>query len=61
MRQYPSSANTLNNSKYLVRWKTAPYIPTMKDGILRRTGLIDGELGQQNCRYSQCLLRATAN
>ncbi|KUV70130.1 single-stranded DNA-binding protein [Escherichia coli] len=23
VRQYPSSANTLNNSKHLVRWKTA--------------------------------------
>lgn len=38
--QYPSSANTLNNSKHLFRWKTAPYIPAlmMKDGVLRRTG-----------------------
>lgn len=34
----PSSANTLNNSKHLVRWKTAPYIPALKDGVLRRTG-----------------------
>lgn len=31
VRQYPSSANTLNNSKHLVRWKTAPYIPALKD------------------------------
>jgi hypothetical protein len=38
VRQYPSSANTLNNSKHLVRWKTAPYIPALKDGVLRRTG-----------------------
>ncbi|MBW0659489.1 hypothetical protein JET54_11075, partial [Escherichia coli] len=30
VRQYPSSANTLNNSKHLVRWKTAPYIPALK-------------------------------
>ncbi|EZD34067.1 single-stranded DNA-binding protein [Escherichia coli O111:NM str. K6890] len=37
-RQYPSSANTLNNSKHLVRWKTAPYIPALKDGVLRHTG-----------------------
>ncbi len=37
VRQYPSSANTLNNSKHLVRWKTAPYIPALKDGVLRRT------------------------
>ncbi len=33
VRQYPSSANTLNNSKHLVRWKTAPYIPALKDGF----------------------------
>ncbi len=38
VRQYPSSANTLNNSKHLIRWKTAPYIPALKDGVLRRTG-----------------------
>ncbi len=38
VRQYPSSANTLNNSKHLVRWKTAPYIPALKDGVLQRTG-----------------------
>ena len=38
VRQYPSSANTLNNSKHLVRWKTAPYIPALKDGVLRHTG-----------------------
>ncbi len=38
VRQYPSSANTLNNSKHLLRWKTAPYIPALKDGVLRRTG-----------------------
>ncbi len=38
VRQYPSSANTLNNSKHLVRWKTTPYIPALKDGVLRRTG-----------------------
>lgn len=38
VRQYPSSANTLNNSKHLVRWKTAPYISALKDGVLRRTG-----------------------
>ncbi|EIH22649.1 hypothetical protein EC12264_3108 [Escherichia coli 1.2264] len=38
VRQYPSSTNTLNNSKHLVRWKTAPYIPALKDGVLRRTG-----------------------
>ncbi|ERC80905.1 transposase IS200 like family protein, partial [Escherichia coli T924_01] len=38
VRQYPPSVNTLNNSKHLVRWKTAPYIPALKDGVLRRTG-----------------------
>ena len=40
VHQYPSSANTLNNSKHLVRWKTAPYIPDLKDGALRRTGVM---------------------
>ncbi len=34
--QYPSSGSTLNNSKHLIRWKTAPYIPALKDGVLRR-------------------------
>jgi len=47
VHQYPSSANTLNNSKHLVRWKTAPYIPDLKDGALRRTGVKKptGEVG----------------
>ncbi|EZB22818.1 transposase [Escherichia coli O169:H41 str. F9792] len=31
VHQYPSSANTLNNSKHLVRWKTAPYIPALNE------------------------------
>jgi putative transposase len=38
VRQYPSSGNTLSNSKHPIRWKTAPYIPALKDGALRCTG-----------------------
>lgn len=38
VHQYASSGNTLSNSKHLVKWKTAPYIPALKDGILRCTG-----------------------
>lgn len=35
VRQYPSSANTLNNSKH--RQENCVYIPALKDGVLRRT------------------------
>jgi len=36
--QYPLSASTLSNRKHPVSLKTAPYIPALKDGVLRRTG-----------------------
>ena len=32
IRQY------IEQQQHLVRWKTAPYIPALKDGVLRRTG-----------------------
>jgi len=36
--QYPLSASTLSNRKHLVSLKTAPYIPSLKDGDIRRIG-----------------------
>ena len=43
VRQYPSSANMLNNSKHLVRWKTAPYIyDELQDLPYRQVGVVLG-------------------
>ena len=45
VHQYPSSANTLNNSKHLVRWKTAPYIyDELQDLPYRQVGVVLGTL-----------------
>ncbi|STU57513.1 IS1004 transposase [Klebsiella pneumoniae subsp. ozaenae] len=37
VRRFRSSDNTSSSSKHQVSRKTAPYIPALKDGVLRRT------------------------
>lgn len=37
VRRYRSSGSTLDSSKHQVSQKTAPSIPALKDGVLRRT------------------------